>query len=448
MIAVEVPGPRGSIPGALLMPGDGGYSIPGPGAGDDEGALRSIVDASADAIIVVDEFGILRYSNPAARELFGRDLEALQGTSFGYPVAPGRTEIDILRPAGEPRVAEMHVTDLHWDGGPASLAILRDVTERKGMEEELRLAAQVFDNASEGLLITDDRQRVLKVNPAFMEMSGYPPGEVQGRPLRELLDAEHQDPERLDAIEARVRDTGRWEGELIKRRRDGSTCHTWTTVLAVCDETAEPTHFIVTFEDITRWKEAEQRLDHLAHADPLTDLPNRMAFHEHLTRALAHARRTGEHVAVLFVDLDHFKPVNDALGHGLGDEILQAVAERLRATVRESDLVARLGGDEFIVLVRDIRRPADTSVIAEKIIHAIRQPFRVRGHEVHIGSSVGISVYPDDGDDGEGLVHEADQAMYRAKHRGRGAFAFATEQCETRPPCGPGGGHGGAESDR
>lgn len=429
--------PPAAVPGAVLWAGDGGGDFAGSGPSGD--GLRAILEASADAIIVVDSAGVLRYANPAASRLFGRDLQALRGTGFGFPTAPGRTEIDVLPPGEAPRVAEMHVTALSWDGDDASLAILRDVTERKAMEDELRLAAQVFENASEGLLITDAGQRVLKVNPAFMSITGYQPGEVHGRPMGELLDSEHQDPALLETIEAAVRSAGRWEGELVKRCRDGGPCYTWTTVIAVRGEMGQPTHFIVTFEDITRWKEAQQRLDHLAHADPLTDLPNRTAFHQHLDLALGQARRHGDVVSVLFVDLDHFKPVNDALGHAVGDEILQAVAARLRETVRESDLVARLGGDEFIVLVRDIRREADAGIVAQKVIDALQAPFYVRDHEIHIGSSVGIAMYPDDGHDCDGLIHQADQAMYRAKDRGRGLFAFASEVGDKPSPKPPRG---------
>ncbi|WP_018934937.1 diguanylate cyclase domain-containing protein [Thioalkalivibrio sp. ALJ24] len=412
--------------------GDGGGDGFGGSGHPSENELRAILDSSADAIIVVDSRGVLRYANPAADRLFGRDLQALRGTGFGFPTAPGRTEIDVLPPGEKPRVAEMHVTSLTWEHEAASLAILRDVTERKAMEDELRLAAQVFDNASEGLLITDAGQRVLKVNPAFLSITGYEPGEVYGRPMGDLLDSELQDPALPGDIEAGVREDGRWEGELIKRRRDGTACYTWTTVIAVRDEAEQPTHFIVTFEDITRWKEAERRLDHLAHADPLTDLPNRNAFHQHLDLALGQARRHGDVVAVLFLDLDHFKPVNDALGHSMGDEILQAVARRLRETVRGSDLVARLGGDEFIVLVRDIQRAADAAVVAQKVIDQLSTPFELYGHEIHIGCSVGIAMFPDDGRDGDGLIHRADQAMYRAKDHGRGLFAFAGE-AEDRP---------------
>lgn len=417
--------PETTMPPALpVLFGDGGNRTgctpQNPTAAD----LQAIIASSSDAILVVDPEGTICFANPAAGALLGRSPDSLRGDPFGFPVAPGHAEIDILPPRAAPRVAEMRVTPVTWRGARALLAMLRDVTERKQTEQELRLAARVFDNATEGLLITDRDNRILKVNHAFTEITGFDAGEINGESIQTLLDSEETHREVLASIQESVFRHGRWEGELAKRRRDGTSYIAWTTVVAVRDEDDEISHFIAIFNDITEWKTARDRLDHLAHIDPLTELPNRTCFYDKLAAAIARAPRQTGSLAVLFVDLDQFKPVNDTRGHAVGDMLLRDVARRLNGGVREGDVVARLGGDEFIVLLPDLRSAQDAAAVARKIIRSLGEPFQVNEHRITIGASVGIALYPRDGRNGDQLVHAADAAMYMAKEHGGGTYAF------------------------
>lgn len=395
--------------------------------------LQAIINSSGDAIVVVDEEGQICFANPAASRLFGRNREALDGAPFGFPVATGRVEIDILPPGTDPRVVEMQVTHVPWQGRIAHLAILRDMTERKEIEQELHLAARVFDNATEGLLITDHEYRILKINHAFTEITGLAREEIHSQSIRILFDTESQRRDTLEAIQSAVTDSGRWQGEISRRRRDGRPYIARVTVVPVRNDNGEISHFIAILNDITEWKATRERLDQLAYADPLTGLPNRTRFYEKLERAIPGAENRERKLAVLFVDLDAFKPVNDTFGHALGDALLGDVGRRLDACVREEDTVARLGGDEFIVLLSELGSPEDAAVVARKIIHHLSRPFRLQGRTIHIGVSVGIARYPYDGENGDQLVSAADAAMYKAKERGGNVCCFHDGPCKPGP---------------
>lgn len=405
----------------------------GPSPWSDNGDLAAIINSSGDAIVVVDDEGQIRFANPAASLLFGRSRADLNGAPFGFPVAPGRIEIDILPPDTDPRVVEMQVTHVPWQGRTAHLAILRDMTERKKIEQELRLAARVFDNATEGLLITDHEYRVLKTNHAFTEITGLAPEEIHSQSIRMLFDTESQRRDTLEAIRSAVNENGRWQGEISRRRDDGRPYSAWTTVVPVRNDSEEISHFIAILNDITEWKATRERLDQLAYADPLTGLPNRTRFYEKLERAIPGAENRHRMLAVLFVDLDAFKPVNDTFGHALGDALLGDVGRRLDACVREEDTVARLGGDEFIVLLSELGSLEDAAVVARKIIQHLSRPFRLQGHTVQIGVSVGIARYPYDGENGDQLVSAADAAMYKAKERGGNVCCFHDGPCQLGP---------------
>jgi diguanylate cyclase (GGDEF)-like protein/PAS domain S-box-containing protein len=305
----------------------------------------------------------------------------------------------------------------------ARLVLATDVTEKRRAEEQLRLAASALENAAEGVMVYDAGRRIVFVNKAFTHITGYEPQEVIGREP-DFLRAEVHDAPFYEEIWNEVRQSGRWQGEIWRRRKGGEVYPEWRSISAVKDLEGRETHYVAVFTDIAQLKRDEARLEFLANHDALTRLPNRTLFQDRLEEALHRAHRHGGRVGLLFIDLDRFKNVNDSLGHGVGDLLLQAVAERLTGCVRETDTVARLGGDEFMVLLDELAESRDSGKVADKILARLAQPFTLGGHELFISGSIGISCYPDDGGDPQTLQKNADAAMYRAKQSGRNTYQF------------------------
>lgn len=303
--------------------------------------------------------------------------------------------------------------------------------ERKTAEDALKLAAGVFKHSSEAIMITDRDTRILRVNPAFSRITGYSATEVIGKTPRLLKSGQHGEEFYRELWESLLRDDV-WQGEVWDRRSDGGVFPAWQNITAVRDSSGEIVQYISVFSDITEKKLSEQRIFHLAHYDGLTGLPNRASFHDQFEHTLLHAQRHGEQIALLFLDLDHFKLINDASGHPAGDELLKQVAVRLKELIRKEDTVARLGGDEFTVLLSEIDSSDDAATVAEKILHEIARPFRLDHTEVVISASIGISAFPNDGSDAATLLKNADTAMYRAKENGRNNFQFYTVEMNTR----------------
>ncbi|THF63872.1 EAL domain-containing protein [Pseudothauera nasutitermitis] len=293
--------------------------------------------------------------------------------------------------------------------------------------DKLRLHAAVVDSTHDGVVITDLDANIVSVNRAFSAVTGYSQEEVIGQNPRFLQSGRH-DRGFYQAMWAELSEAGHWQGELWNRRKCGELYPEWLTLSAVCDENGARTHYVGVFTDLSKLKSTEERLAHLAHHDPLTGLPNRLLVISRLEHAVEVAQRKGQRLAVLFLDLDRFKTVNDSLGHSVGDELLREVAGRLRCRLREEDTLGRLGGDEFMVLLEDLEVPEDAAVVANDLIGVLAEPFALSsGPEVFIHASVGISLYPDDGDDHLALVRNADAAMYRAKSQGRNTYGFYTE---------------------
>lgn len=284
--------------------------------------------------------------------------------------------------------------------------------------EELRLAATVFGTVAEAVMVTDADNRVVAVNPSFTRITGYSPDEVIGRSPHMLASGTHP-PEFYRELWEKLVATGAWEGEIRNRRKDGEIYVEWLSISRVCDESGRVTHHVAVFSDISERKAAEEHIQHLAHYDVLTDLPNRALFSDRLRQALVKAKRDKTHLALMFLDLDKFKLVNDTLGHDVGDLLLQEVAKRLRDCIRESDSAARIGGDEFVILLPVIEVEQDAMRVAEKIRLALNQPFALAGHSLHISTSIGIAVYPEHGSDETELSRNADTAMYYSKEGGR-----------------------------
>lgn len=294
----------------------------------------------------------------------------------------------------------------------------------------LRLADRVFESTLEGVMVTRADGTIERVNPAFETLTGYSAEEAIGRNAS-MLSSKRQTPEFYQQMWTQLRETGCWQGEIWNRRRDGELYLEHLTISSICDDAGVCTHYAAIFADITQRRMAEERLNYLATHDALTGLPNRSLFGERLEHALRCTQRTQHRIAVLFLDLDRFKLVNDSLGHGVGDELLKIVGERLRACVRETDTVARLGGDEFTLLLEDVGDARHVAHIAQKLLDAIGAPFHIGGEEIYVTPSIGVSMYPDDGEDAQTLVLHADRAMYEAKGAGKNNFQFFIGQMNT-----------------
>ncbi|HEX8988284.1 MAG TPA: PAS domain S-box protein [Rhodocyclaceae bacterium] len=304
------------------------------------------------------------------------------------------------------------------------LAVKEDITQRRQVEEQRRLAARVFESTHDGVFISDAEGVILDVNQAFCNLTGYSRHEAVGRSFR-LLDSGHHDEAFYEKMDLRLAERGHWVGELWVRTKDGAIGVVLMTVSLVRDAAGQTTHRVGVFTDITQRKETEQRLEHLAHHDALTDLPNRSLFRDRLQQAIKKSQRDKQAVALLFIDLDRFKEVNDTLGHVAGDRLLIDAAQRISSRVRSSDTVARLGGDEFAAVLQGVESREAAARVARDIIDALTEPFPFNDETVRISASIGIAICADDEQDPESLTHAADRAMYAAKSQGRNRFVFA-----------------------
>ncbi len=296
--------------------------------------------------------------------------------------------------------------------------------ERKRVEEKLRLAATVFESTLEGILITDAKTNIISVNQALCSITGYSAEEFIGN-TPNIIKSERHNHTFFRQLWDILNKTGQWRGEIWNRRKNGEVFPTWVNISAVPHSTTGKTsHYVAVFTEITELKLSEERLNYLAHHDPLTGLPNRLLFHDRLEQAVLQAQRNRHMIAVMFLDLDRFKAINDTLGHLIGDELLVAVAERLKHCARETDTIARLGGDEFAVIITKIIQEKDVEQIAQKIIHTLSSVYSVGGYEVFITASIGINLYPGIDNDREKLLENADVAMYHAKQFGRNNYKF------------------------
>ncbi|HDS1734369.1 EAL domain-containing protein [Pseudomonas sp. BP8] len=324
----------------------------------------------------------------------------------------------IRRSDGQIRLCEVSARPLPIAGVDCMLTIARDITERHLMQEKLQLAATVFENTAEGVLITDTEQRISAVNRAFSEITGYSEIEALGQTPRLLASGQH-DSAFYAAMWHQLTAEGHWQGEINNKRKNGELYPGWLTISAVRNSEHEITHFVAVFADISSLKHAQAKLDYQAHHDPLTGLPNRALFENRLQAALTCSQVSNRQGAVLFLDLDRFKHINDSLGHPVGDLLLKGIAQRLKEQVRDVDTVARLGGDEFIILLPGLHKPSDASAIANKLLACFSAPFQAGEHEFFTSASIGISLYPQDGSDVASLIRNADAAMYRSKAKGR-----------------------------
>ncbi len=414
-----------------------------------EQRLRGVFECAAVGIAMVDLEGVLldanrelcRILDSEHSQLLGLDWSSVihaddRGAAIGMdcrgsdlPPTSIIREKRLLRPNGE------HVwCDVSMSLAPVSpeetahyIVVVEDISARRLAEEKLRQSSRVLESTAEGIMVTDMNLNIVTVNRAFSEITGYSEEEVLGKPW-EMLKPEYHDDAFFDEIMLSITETGDWQGEIWNRRKNGERYPTWITISAVLDESEEPTHYVSVFSDISLVKQSQYELDYLAHHDPLTGLPNRLLFNARLAHALETAHRENEKVAVLFIDLDRFKDVNDTLGHQVGDQLLKDVTKSMQGLLRADDTLARLGGDEFIIILERVGQADRVDTVARKLLEALAEPFFLSEREIFVSGSVGIAVFPDDGVDVDTLVRNADAAMYQAKSCGRNNFQFYRQE--------------------
>jgi diguanylate cyclase (GGDEF)-like protein/PAS domain S-box-containing protein len=307
------------------------------------------------------------------------------------------------------------------------LGIGAKLREQNDDRERLRQAAAVFDCTREGVLVTDSQGLIVHVNRAFMEITGYQSEEVLGQ-QPSLFKSGHHPPAFYQAMFAMLGSVGEWSGEIWNRRKSGEIYPQWQTIRLIHDDLGRVSHYVAVFSDISAIKNSEHELMHLAHHDPLTDLPNRLLFTDRVEQALTSAQLHKRGCALLMIDLDHFKMINDSLGHNVGDQLLKAVAGRFQGLFAPGVTLARLGGDEFAVLAENCPQLVQAAALAQRIIDGLKQPFEIDGHQLFINASIGISLFPSDALSAEQLLRNADSALFKAKSTGRDGYALYTEE--------------------
>jgi diguanylate cyclase (GGDEF)-like protein/PAS domain S-box-containing protein len=308
---------------------------------------------------------------------------------------------------------------------------VRDAFERYELGRKGTLFTKIYENTVEGILITDAQGRIQAVNPAFTAITGYEMMDVLGKSPALLKSGRH-DASFYRELWRSLLENGRWTGEIWNVRKNGEAYPEWLNITAIRDGLGHLQQYVGLFTDVSEHKRAEEKLRHQAYHDALTDLPNRLMYAEHLDMALPQAERRDQMSGIMMLDLDHFKNVNDTLGHDLGDKLLIAVAKRLRECIRKEDTLARMGGDEFTFLFSLVEDVRDVVRVAEKILISFAAPFLIDGKELFITPSMGISLFPGDGRDAETLLRNADAAMYRAKEQGRNGYQFYTHDLNLR----------------
>jgi diguanylate cyclase (GGDEF)-like protein/PAS domain S-box-containing protein len=418
-----------------------------------ENKYRELFWSNLDGIVISSLEGQLIDANPAFLNLMCYSLDQLKQQNFWSLIASESESLErhnldnkVLRFG---YCDEFEATYINRFGNPVPVSVktvamrdafgrinavwrmVRDISERRAAEERMQLAAKVFENTVEGIMITDVDQRIRSVNRAFSEITGYGQQEVLGQKPSILSSGRHDQSYYMQMWQA-INEQGAWQGEVWNRRKNGEVYPEWLAINAVKSALGEISHYVAIFSDLSERKAADERIQFLAHFDVLTGLPNRMHMHDRVELAILNAGRDSEQLALLLLDLDRFKTINESLGHSAGDTLLQVAADRIRSVLGPGEMVARQGGDEFIVLLPVINDPGEAAVVAERIREAFTPPVELHNHSITITPSIGISLFPDDGRDFETLVSNADAAMYLAKSSGRNNFKFYTADLNAR----------------
>ncbi|PHV18656.1 GGDEF domain-containing protein [Janthinobacterium sp. BJB303] len=439
-IDITASGQDGAAQGALLLMGDN---------------FRQLYDKSADAIVLLRDEHIAE-ANPAAIALFqcedrprllGRrlsdfsplrqpdgELSALRGAQLAAQAhADGNCRYDWRYQTclGELFWGEVLLTSVTLDHSYLFYAVIRDISSRKLAEQAWHLSAQVVEHAREAIVVMDPAQRVVSMNPAYSEISGYSPDDMLGKAFVPH-GAEAEAPALFAHVWQEVDANGYWQGDIVGQRKGGERYPAWLSLTAIRDSQGQLSNYMAILSDIRERKKHEEHTRHLAEHDFLTDLPNRVLLLDRLSLALAAARRKLSMLAILYLDLDHFKHINDSMGHHVGDLLLKEVARRLVRCVRGVDTVSRHGGDEFVIILAEVGGIDQAAHVAASLLHAVTQPYQLGGYELQVSASIGVAIFPSDGDSIDTLVHNADVAMYHAKEGGRNNFQFFNADMHAR----------------
>jgi diguanylate cyclase (GGDEF)-like protein/PAS domain S-box-containing protein len=410
-------------------------------------SFQTILESIGEALLVLDRSGHVSWSNVHAEKCLGYRMDELIGkdifTFARYSErekSPGSLKLILGRLTSGtserlPRLqflrkdSDLIIVDcvakrsVSERDDTSTVLVFRDVTAQRIKEAELQLSSKVFEFSGEAIMITDKDDRILAVNSAFTTVTGYEAKEAIGR-TPTFLSAGREDDKFYDQMWSIVHREGHWKGEVWNRRKDGEVYAEWLAVSTVRNDADEVDHYISIFSDITERKIRDERIKHQAQHDFLTELPNRILLEDRFNRIVANAQRHPQQVAMLFIDLDGFKQINDTLGHRVGDALLCIAAQRLRDNVRTSDTVSRHGGDEFVCLLAELTSTDAAINIAETILNQLRAPAVAEGQALEMTASIGISIYPDHGADLNELMSRADAAMYEAKRSGRNRYAM------------------------
>ena len=409
--------------------------------------IRTIIDSMPGLLAYFDRDERCRFANQSYLTWYQRSMQDVLGTKLKDLMGASLYAVNesFVRGAlaGEKQQFERFLT--RPDGGTAHVladyvpdtdergeilgftVIVTDIRALKLAETELKLAASVYQNTAEGIMVTDSRGVILSVNPAFTQITGYPAHEAVGQTPR-LLRSDRHDHAFHASVWQQITGLGRWQGEIWNRRKDGGVFLEWQTITRIADTNEASVRYVSVFHDITDTWRINEDNRHLAFHDALTQLPNRALLMERLERKILSAEREPQRIAVLFLDLDRFKLINDTLGHAVGDELLIVVARKLQGLVRQSDTVARLGGDEFLIKLDNPSSSEEVLQVADRVIAVVNERSEIQGHEVAVGVSVGIAMFPEDGATAAELIKSADAAMYAAKRAGQNRYqCYASE---------------------
>ncbi|MDX2423821.1 MAG: EAL domain-containing protein [Amphritea sp.] len=403
---------------------------------------------SPTEVVITDINGVIEYINPKAEEVSGYSLSEVIGKR------PSLFSSGDLSPVNYQDMWQQMLSgqawqgnflnrrkngSLYWEAATISavrdalgdithfVAVKEDITERRATEEQLRMNAAVFETTNEGIMITGPDTKIISVNPAFTAITGYTQDDVVGK-TPSMFQSGQQPKTFYENLWLSLRKEGSWSGEIWNKRKDGSLYPQWLSIAAVQNHDGLLEQYVAVFSDMTQRKNDEEQIRQQANFDALTSLPNRTMLKRELTQIQKRCDQKGSLCALLFIDLDRFKSVNDTLGHSVGDQMLQQVSLRLSSVIREQDLICRFGGDEFVIVLQDLVDGEEAAITAQRVIDILLPPFQLAGRTLYIGASVGISCYPFDSDSGEVMLRHADMAMYLAKDNGRNQYQFFNAQ--------------------
>jgi diguanylate cyclase (GGDEF)-like protein/PAS domain S-box-containing protein len=412
---------------------------------DSETRFRTLSEVAFEGIFIHDQGRIID-ANPTFAAMLGYDLEEIKRLTVFDLVVPAEHE-NVRRAMQEGYETALEMTALREDGGTLTVEIfgkslifqgrilrvvsVRDMTARLRAETQMRKLSSALEQSADSVVITDRQGIIEYVNSGFEKTTGYSRAEAVGQSPR-LVKSDKQGAGFYKKLWDTILAGEVFSDVFVNRRKDGSLYYEEKTITPLKDSTGAVTHFVATGKDVSERMQAQERMQHMAQHDALTELPNRMLFLDRLKQALARARWHKRLIAVLFVDLDRFKTINDTLGHEVGDRLLQALAERFSASVREGDTVARFGGDEFVMLLDDVSSEKDIGVVAQKVLEALAPAFLIDGQSLYVTASIGVSLYPNDGEDSGTLLKNADIAMYRAKELGKNTYQFYSADMSAR----------------